>query len=188
MNVLHIYKSSEKRQAARKFTALLFSGFSPLMVEAMFLVMITAWGTAQAVIDMKKLMKNKRVKLMHDDDSWTVSVDSILSVAAGNITGKNDEDDKGIALNYKDYLRILLFKTRQVDVNARMVSIIDRNIKDEQESFDFEKMVYSFYVENKFTCKHFFTNLVFVPAKSVELYDQYAIRTDGYRCFYDNGK
>ena len=90
--------------------------------------------------------------------------------------------------HYKDYLRILLFKTRQVDVNARMVSIIDRNIKDEQESFDFEKMVYSFYVENKFTCKHFFTNLVFVPAKSVELYDQYAIRTDGYRCFYDNGK
>lgn len=188
MNVLHIYKSSEKRQAARKFTALLFSGFSPLMVEAMFLVMITAWGTAQAVIDMKKLMKNKRVKLMHDDDSWTVSVDSILSVAAGNITGINDEDDKGIALNYKDYLRILLFKTRQVDVNARMVSIIDRNIKDEQESFDFEKMVYSFYVENKFTCKHFFTNLVFVPAKSVELYDQYAVRTDGYRCFYDNGE
>lgn len=188
MNVLHIYKNSEKRQAARQFTAVLFSGFSPLMVEAMFLVMITAWGTAQAVVDIKRIMKNKRVKLMHDNDSWSVSVDSILSIAAGNIMGTNDDDDKGLALNYKDYLRILLFKTRQTDVNARMASIIDRNIKDEQQSFDFEKMVYSFYVENKFACKHFFTNLVFVLAKSVELYDKYAIRTDGYRCFYDMEK
>lgn len=186
MNVLHIYKSSEKRHLARQFTATLFSGFSPLMVEAMFLLMITAWGTAQAIADVQKIMKNKKVNFMHDDNSWTVSVDSVLSAVTGGITNLSESDDEGLALNYKDYLRILLFKTRQSDVNARMASIIERNIKDEQESFELEKMVYSFYVENKFICKHFFTSFVFVPAKDVTLYDRYAIKTFGFRCFYDN--
>ena len=57
-----------------------------------------------------------------------------------------------------------------------------------QESFDFEKMVYSFDVENTFVCRHFFTNFVFVPAKDVRLYREYAIKTKGYRCYYDNNK
>ena len=186
MNVLHIYKSAEKRRLARQFTAAIFSGFSPLMVEVMFLVMITAWGTAQAIADLKKIMKNKRVKFMHDDNSWTVSVDSILKIAGGQIAGSGDDDDAGIAFSYKDYLRILLFKTRQSDINARMASIIERNLKDEQASFSFEKMVYSFFVENRFTCRHKFTNFVFVPAKDVLLYDKYSIKTNGYRCFYDS--
>ena len=186
MNVLHIYKSTEKRRLARQFTAAIFSGFSPLMVEVMFLVMITAWGTAQSIADLKKIMKNKRVKFMHDDNTWTVSVDSILRIAGGQIADIGDDDDHGIAFNYKDYLRILLFKTRQSDINARMASIIERNIKDEQESFDFNKMVYSFLVENRFFCRHKFTNFVFVPAKDMILYDRYAIKTSGYRCFYDN--
>lgn len=188
MNVLHIYKSADKRAAARQFAIALFSGFSPLMVEVMFLVIITAWGTAQAIADLKKIMKNKRVNLMHDDSSWTVSVESILSIATGQMMDIDENDDEGFALNYKDYLRILLLKTRQSDIDARMASIIERNIKDEQESFDFEKMVYSFDVENTFVCRHFFTNFVFVPAKDVRLYREYAIKTKGYRCFYDNNK
>lgn len=188
MNVLHIYKSADKRAAARQFAIAFFSGFSPLMVEVMFLVIITAWGTAQAIADLKKIMKNKRVNLMHDDSSWTVSVESILSIATGQMMDIDENDDEGFALNYKDYLRILLLKIRQSDIDARMASIIERNIKDEQESFDFEKMVYSFGVENTFVCRHFFTNFVFVPAKDVRLYREYAIKTKGYRCFYDNDK
>ena len=185
MNVLHIYKSAEKRQLARNFAMVLFSGISLLLAEAMFLLIITAWGTAQSIVDLQNLMKNNRVKFMHDNESWTVSVDSILDFARDRVVG-DERDDGGFALNYEDYLRILLATTRQSDINARMVSIIDRNIKDEQESFDFEKLVYSFYVENKFICKHFFTNFVFVPAKDISLYDQYAITTNAYRCFYDN--
>lgn len=188
MNVLHIYKSADKRAAARQFAIALFSGFSPLMVEVMFLVIITAWGTAQSIADLRKIMKNKRVNFMHDDSSWTVSVESILKIAAGQMTDVDENDDTGFALNYKDYLRVLLLKTRQSDIDVRMASIIERNIKDEQDSFDFEKMVYSFDVENTFVCKHFFTNFVFVPAKDVKLYREYVIKTKGYRCYHDNNK
>ena len=125
---------------------------------------------------------------MHDDDSWTVSVNSILRIAGGQLMDVDDEDDTGFSLDYKDYLRILLLRTRQSDINARMASIIERNIKSEQESFDFEKMVYLFEVENSFSCKHFFTNFVFVAAKEVLLYSKYVIKTRAYRCYYDNTK
>ena len=186
MNVLHIYKDSSKRQMARQFSALLFSAFSPIMVEIMFLVIITAWGTAQSIADVKKLLSNKRVNLMHDDESWTVSVESIIGIARNQLFSSGEsEDDKGLALNYKDYLRILLMLENQSNVNSRMAGIIEKNIKDEQESFDFEKLVYSFSTSNTFECKHFFTNFIFVNATSEKLYDEYAIKTDAYRCFYD---
>ncbi len=67
-----------------------------------------------------------------------------------------------------------------------MVNIIESNIKKEQGNFDFEKLVYSFAVDNKFICKHFFTNFTFVSASSERLYEQYAIRTNAYRQYYEN--
>ena len=187
LNVLHIYKDSTKRHMARQFSALLFSSFSPIMVEVMFLVIITAWGTAQSIADVKKILSNKRVKFFHDNESWTVNVESIIGIAKNQLSfGNVDEDDKGIALNYKDYLRILLMLENQSEVDSRMAGIMEYNLKEEQNSFDFEKLVYSFSTKNTLECRHFFTNFIFVNATEEKLYDEYAIKTDAYRCFYDN--
>ena len=41
-------------------------------------------------------------------------------------------------------------------------------------------------VDNKFICRHYFTNFVFVNATSEHLYEQYAIKTSAYRCYYDD--
>ena len=190
MNVLHIYANGDKRDAARNFAYILFAGFSPILAEVMGLLIITAWGTAQGLADIKKLLDNKRVKFYHTNDSWTLSVGSIIGIAENNALGigdvDNDENDAGFAFSYKDYLRLLLLLEKQSDVDERMASIIERNIKKEQSSFDFEKLVYSFAVDNKFICRHYFTNFVFVNATSEHLYEQYAIKTNSYRCYYDN--
>ncbi len=186
MNVLHIYAHSEKRELAHSFATALFIEFSPIMVEIMTLVIITAWGTAQGLADIKKLLANKKVNFLHSTDSWTLSVESILNVARGQLDSVSEEDDRGFAFSYKDYLRLLLFAEKQSDVDERMVNIIESNIKKEQGNFDFEKLVYSFAVDNKFICKHFFTNFTFVSASSERLYEQYAIRTNAYRQYYEN--
>ncbi len=191
MNVLHIYKSSSKRQMARNFSTLLFSGFSPLMVEVIFLLIITAWGTAQAIIDMRRIMKNKRVKFMHNDETFTISVENILNFARQEVFPSedvNDSGDGGVALNYKDYLRLLLIMANQSEVDNRMASIIEKNIREVQEGFDFEKLIYSFTINNKFLCRHYFTNFTFVDAKDVQLFSEYLIRTEAYRSFYDNNE
>ena len=130
-NVLHIYTHADKREVARAFTNAIFLGFSPLLAEAMFLAVLTAWGTAQAITDVKKLLKNKKVSLFHTEETWSVSISSILDIAK-NGAGDVGDDDKGVALSYKDYLRILLISTKQADIDNRMAGIIENNIKNEQ--------------------------------------------------------
>ena len=117
-------------------------------------------------------------------------VQSIIGIAENNSLGindsGNDDSDTGLTFSYKDYLRLLLLLENQSDVDERMAGIIEKNIKKEQSSFDFEKLVYSFAVDNKFICRHYFTNFVFVNATSEHLYEQYAIKTSAYRCYYDD--
>ena len=133
------------------------------------------------------ILNNKRVNFMHNNESWTVSIENILSIATNNsFTEEDGDNDRGLAMNYKDYLRLLLMLTDQSDIDARMVSIINKNLKDEQSSFDFEKLIFSFSVVNRFVCRHYFTNFVFVEANDTRLYNEYSITCDAYRCCYDN--
>ena len=125
---------------------------------------------------------------MHKRDTWTLSVESVIGIGSNNsvISGGDSEDDSGFALSYKDYLRLLLLLENQSDVDGRMASIIERNIKKEENNFNFEKLVYSFLVDNKFLCRHYFTNFVFVKASDEMLYEEYALKTNAYRCYYDH--
>lgn len=184
-DVMYIYTNAEKRESVRRFTMALFSGFSPLLAEAMFLVVLTAWGTAQALADVKKILKNKRVALFHSDETWTVSIEEMLNIAKNGLAEGNSDDDNGIALNYKDYLRLILLCTKQDVINNRMAGIIENNVKKKQSGFDFEKLIYSFDTNNTFACKHFFTNFIFLKAKDIELFDRYRIETSAYKSFYD---
>lgn len=183
MNVFSIYTNSSRRQAARTFTYTIFGGFSRILAEAMFLLVLTAWGTAQSIADIRKLLTGKKVKFIHTDDSWTIDLENLFNIT--NFDSNIEyEDDKFPALSYKDYLRILLFITNQSDINSRMVALIDKNIKNVEGSFDIEKILYMYEVENTFVCKHFFTNFIFMRAKNVVLDKEYAIKTKGYRCYY----
>ncbi|MBR1453513.1 MAG: hypothetical protein IJ593_02555, partial [Lachnospiraceae bacterium] len=185
LDVLYIYTHADKREAVRAWTIKIFGGFSLMLAEAMFLVVLTAWGTAQALADVKKLLNGKKVSLIHTDESWTVSIDNILDVARNGISESIDEDDRGISLNYKDYLRLLLLTTNQNEIDNRMIGIMENNIKVQQANFDFEKLIFSFETENSFICEHFFTNFVFVDAKDINLADKYKIKTKAYRGFYE---
>lgn len=183
MNVLSIYTNSSRRKAARAFTYTIFGGFSRILAEAMFLLVLTAWGTAQSIADIRKLLTGKKVKFIHTNDSWTIDLQNLFNIT--NFDSNIEyEDDKFPALSYKDYLRILLFTTNQSDINSRMVSLIDKNIKNVEDTFDIEKILYMYEVENTFICKHFFTNFIFMRAKNVVLDKEYAIKTKGYRCYY----
>lgn len=184
-NVLYIYTHAEKREAVRAFTTALFSGFSPLLAEAMFVLVLTAWGTAQGLADVRKILANKKVSLMHNESTWTVSLSNLLDIAKNGVTDNESSDDTGLALGYKDYLRILLVMTKQSDVNSRMAGIIESNLKKLQNNFDFNKLIYSFDTKNDYICKHFFTNFIFTYAKDVRLFDEYKIPISAYRSFYD---
>lgn len=183
MNMLYIFKSPEMRSKARGFSYAIFGGFSRLLAEAMFLLSIAAWASAESIIDLKRLVNGVRVNFMHDSSSWSVSINSILDIARGNIGNVSERDDDGVALSYKDYLRLILLNTNQSLVNSRMAEIMEYNVKNEEETFDFEKLVAAFDVKNEFLATHYFTNFLFIKAKNVILKNEYKVETSGYNGF-----
>lgn len=183
MNMLYIFKNQSMRQEVRAFSYAIFGGFSRLLAEAMFLVCITAWGSAQSIIDLKRLVNGQKVNFMHNTSSWSVDIQDILSIAKGNMINVDVGDDDAIAITYKDYLRLLLLNINQSMVNSRMAEIMEKNICDEEENFDFEKLIAAIDVDNEFVSTHYFTNFIFVKAKDVILKDEYTIKTNGYKSF-----
>ena len=66
------------RELARSFAYSTFGGFSRLLAETVFLLIITAWGTAQAIVDIKRLLKKgkKYLKYMYGSDDTTSGINS----------------------------------------------------------------------------------------------------------------
>ena len=177
MNMIYLYKNTEKRQLARNFTQILFSAFSPLASEIMFILVLTAWGISQSIVDIKDLLKFKKVPLIHDDTTFKVSLSNIFNT---NNLQNTDNIEEG--LSYNDYLRILLYKTNQKTINSNMIGVIENNIKTTQENFNIKKMLYSMTIKNKMKFEHLFTKFIIFNDSIVELYDKYFLGVDS---FYD---
>ena len=177
MNMIYLYKNAEKRQLARNFTQILFSAFSPLASEIMFILVLTAWGISQSIVDIKDLLKFKKVPLIHDDTTFKVSLSNIFNT---NNLQNTDNIEEG--LSYNDYLRILLYKTNQKTINSNMIGVIENNIKTTQENFNIKKMLYSMTIKNRMKFEHLFTKFIIFNDNIVELYDKYFLGVDS---FYD---
>ena len=178
MNMIYLYQNSEKRHMARGFATTLFGTFSPIAVEIMFLLILSSWGVAQSIVDLKDLLKFKRVPLIHNDDTFKVNISSILNIDSFN---NSENNDKG--LNYTDYLRILLYKSNQKTINENVLSVMQKNLKLSQDSFNIKKMIYSISVNCKMEYKHLFTNFIIYNNADVKLYDKYFLGVNSYYDF-----
>ena len=184
MNMLYLFTNSEKKYIARGFANLLFGIFSPVVVEIMFILILTAWGMAQSVSDVKKILNNKRVKLLHDNETFDFNIDDLLTFGKTNeLNNEVNEDDKGIALNYEDYCRLLLYTINSEDVNSRLTQLINYNIKNEENTFDISNTFYSINANNVFICNHLLTNMLFFKPNNVTFYENYNMEISAYGDF-----
>ena len=166
MNVLYIYTNADMKRTARMFTNTTFFFLSPIARRAVNFLVISAWGVAQSIEDLRNIMSGQYVKFFHDSNSWTFNIDDLLNF--GNKKNLFRESDDGLVLNYKDYLMVLLFLETGANVNTTMCKIMDYNLKREQENFDMRKNLVSFSVKNSFTSEHFFTNMLFLKPRNFD--------------------
>lgn len=183
LNMLYLMTSREKKMIARNFSKMLFGIFSPVVVEIMFVLILTAWGMAQSVSDVKKLLNNKRVKLIHDNESFDFDIEDLLTFGAESFTNNNNDDDKGISLNYEDYCRMLLYLTPSYDVISGLSNSIEINISSNENTFILNNVFYSISAYNTFNCNHLLTNMLFFKPTNVKLFDQYIVTINSYGDF-----
>ena len=160
MNFIYIMKSPEMREEAKAFvTAFLAVTLNPIVIEVFTLFVIGIWAFAQSLIDVRQLLDDKRVPLMHSEESWRLSLSHLLTF---NINEEGGDENQGKhGLSYQDYCRAFLFASgclSQSKVNDRMLYCMEKNIQstvsEKESQFQLEHCLYFLSTDAGIKSKH----------------------------------
>ena len=160
MNFIHIMSSTEKRQAVVEFvTSFLAISANPVVIAVFCSFVIGIWAFAQSLLDVKHLLNDERVPLMHTLPSWEVSVDHLLDFLNQLTSGAKSEVQNG--LSYTDYLRASLFSKgilSQDKINSAMLFLMEKNIrttvKEKESAFQIKNCLYFLSTDAKISSRH----------------------------------
>lgn len=175
MNLLYLYSSPEKRSEAFNISSLIAPA-APLLVPVIQCSLLLVWSSVHAFVDLKNLLNCGKVPVMHTDETFTLSLPDVINVL------KNDfEPSKEQGLNYKDYLRILLYVKcllNQKEIYKRMINIIEYNVKNNlpiekhiQNNFDFTKLAYKINTKSTYITKYIFSSLNILSQFNLNRFD-----------------
>ncbi len=122
-NIAFLYSDPEKSEALAAAAQILVPGAGAVAAQA---ALASAWAYAESVNDANLLMKGYRVPLTKDEESWAISLENIDSRDTGSRV-VHPRRDKG--LTYEQYLRILLFLQDEDMTCARILDLIQINMR-----------------------------------------------------------
>lgn len=124
LNLAHIYSDPEKVEAITAAAEVI----TPGPIGALTQVGIaTAWATAESINDVKLLHKGHKVPLVKTAASWAIDLDAVLEGYKGEDGCIHPQVDTG--RSYTDYLRILLYVKDEDIKTARILDLIQINMR-----------------------------------------------------------
>lgn len=136
LNLIHLISDSDKFNAAWAIasSASHIPGV-PIVIQA---TILTIWATAEAVLDVRDLLKGKKVPLVKNSNQWNLSIKNLLNFSAGT-SSKNDGTS---GLTYSRYLQMLLATQNQISLRYRTLDLIQMDICEQyHEDFRISKCV-----------------------------------------------
>ncbi len=97
-------------------------------------ILLLVWAFAESVQDLKILMSGNKVPLIKSADQWQVSLDSVIHKQPVQSNSQSLSQKRG--LEYKDYLRILLFLKHTDTLTLRAFDRIEGNLRLVHEKSD----------------------------------------------------
>ena len=98
-------------------------------------LLVAAWALAESIVDVKVLLKKKKVPLLKNEATWQLQALS-LDLEAGN--------GAAAGLTYEDYLRILFYLGEPEALSYRMMDVIQKRISLKKPAFQLrEYMVFA---------------------------------------------
>ncbi len=183
LNLIYLYTNHQSRQEALSLASLIAPA-APLLVPVIQFTLLLAWSSAQSIVDIRNLLNCKRVPIMHNESSFTLSLTGATNVLSNYLL-----DDNENGLNYKDYLRILLYTKclmDQKEIFRRIINVIEYNIKNNipnrdyiQPNFNFQNLSYALDATSVYKTWHVFSNLNFLNLFTLGLWkDDYEIKIE----------
>jgi len=125
MNTIHILADTTKMTelstvAAAVSAVLVVPELEPLIKYAM----VFSWAYAEALSDVKTLLKGEKVAFLKTKEQWDISLENAL---AGSFVATDVSDKEG--LTYEAYLKILLCKTNSQKKVYRMMDLVEMGVR-----------------------------------------------------------
>lgn len=181
MNLIYLYSDPAKRNEARSLAAVITgaAGFPPLITVMTFFI-LGVWALGQGICDVRDLLAGKKVPFLHGKDTFYLSLNGLLSLGETGQLSEKGADSRG--LDYREYLRILLFKDQSSLYEYRVMDMIQMNVKSSQPDFLMNRCVYSLKMGAEAETKHVLASLGMLAAY-FQREKRYTIRTETYYCY-----
>ena len=106
-------------------TAVCFPPIEPVIK----IVLQTGICYGEAICDVRVLLDGGRVPLMKGPGDWNLTLSSFIANALGSLTGVETARHE-VGLNYKEYLRLILYFTSQDTKTFRSMDVIEMDIRN----------------------------------------------------------
>lgn len=127
-NVNSLMLDTEKMNSIKGFSEGAMSLVAmPELAPVLETLIVTGWSYIESLGDLKSLLEGKKVPLIKTSEEWNSGMTSLLL----GIISQGDYDE---GLEYKDYLRMLLYLTDEDDLLMRFANICEVNIRNDSES------------------------------------------------------
>ncbi|MCI6552636.1 MAG: DUF5702 domain-containing protein [Lachnospiraceae bacterium] len=125
-NVVYLFsdavKCGEAEALANSLTAVLLV---PELAQPVKYAILFAWAYVESLTDVKCLLQGGRVPLIKTSADWRTDLDSVLDFS-GELSASGDG---GNGMDYKDYLRVMLFLEGNVRKNMRAMDLMEMDIR-----------------------------------------------------------
>lgn len=125
-NLAHIYSDPAKISAVTAAAEAITPG--PLGVVTI-MGLATSWAVAESFNDVKLLKEGYRVPLVKDKLSWAVDLESVVKNTFSETESKAIVPDVNRGYKYNDYLRLLLIAGDDNITTARILDLIQINMR-----------------------------------------------------------
>lgn len=130
LNLAYLYTDYQKRSQAKTLAyAAVGSIPVPFLVEFTQLSLLSAWAYAEAILDVRALLKNEKIPLFKSSSTWTLNLDDLLlfDQYKSSIPSKN-------GVTYLQYTLLFLYEDLNSEIVYRTMDIIEMDIQKKWDS------------------------------------------------------
>ncbi|MCD2493500.1 DUF5702 domain-containing protein [Lacrimispora sp. NSJ-141] len=169
MNFMYLLQDKEKSLEAEALAAALvgFTGIYPL-IRLTAKLLLAAWALAEAVNDVRRLIKGDEVPLLKSSSDWNLSLtgaEESLKAEGKTIQNRTQEERTGGQQDfwiYERYLQILFLLGETERQGFRAMDLMEANFRQKDPGFFMENCVYHVSVETTFQAEARFSQIPFM--------------------------
>lgn len=171
MNLMYLLTDAGKRQMAQTAAAAILAvTANPVLIEAMAMLILTAWAYAEAVSDVRILVNDKgSVAFIKNSSNWKLSLEQAANIQNWKSDFGEKKDTTG--MKYKEYLRMLLFFRQKERNMFRGLDMIQWNICQTDPGFRISQCVYRIEAQFSIRVKPVFAALNGINGKNGFVYE-----------------